>query len=302
MNDQPRKATRKARLTVSQRPDNLASNTIEAHQTVRVAAGSLLDQLTRFREQLEAMTMEHTGGWRMVAGVSGGVALTESRREVLKRTRILEEALIAAHGQQVDPMATPFNIMESDSPDGPWTPVPASKVTAQTYQIGSDGADATLCEALEGLSESIGFPRKSNLNGVAVDQGVFNRCDGLSPIDLRRLDSAWKALQLWCGRSTVAAPERVAESESEPESEAASITFTANERKLLKSMVSRDGAFLWSAAALGEDAGLGDETARRFIVRLCDHGLAERPDGDRRGARLTTRGRARAKELVEPQD
>lgn len=101
-------------------------------------------------------------------------------------------------------------------------------------------------------------------------------------------------------QSSSAAPERVAESESE--SEAASITFTANERKMLKSMASRDGAFLWTASALGDHAGFSDETARRFIARLCDHGLAERPDGDRRGARLNTRGRAQARELFEPQD
>ena len=90
--------------------------------------------------------------------------------------------------------------------------------------------------------------------------------------------------------------------ESESESEAASITFTAKERKMLKTMASRNGAFLWSASALGDRAGFGDETARRFIARLCDHDLAERPEGNRSGARLTTRGRALARKLSEPQD
>jgi hypothetical protein len=312
MNDQPRKATRKARPTESRHPTIATPDTNAARASVRVAAHSLLDRLTVFHEQLQAMTIEGQAGWRIVAGRSGAVALTESRLEVLKRMNGLEEAMIAAHGRQVDPAATPLRFMESDSPDGPWTPIPASSVTARTYGIGGGGADAMLCDALEGLGESIAFPSKRNPSGVGVRQDTFNQHDELWPMGLTRMESALKALRLWCGRSPVgaglqsvpqsasAAPEGVAESESE--SDAASITFTAKERKKLKTMASRDGAFLWSASALGDHAGFGDETARRFIARLCDHDLAERPEGNRRGARLTTRGQALARKLSEPQD
>jgi hypothetical protein len=98
-----------------------------------------------------------------------------------------------------------------------------------------------------------------------------------------------------------AAPERVVESEWDSADDA--ITFTDNERRLHKAMASQDGSHLWSSAALGDAAGVCNETARRFVVRMCEHGLAERPEGKRRGARLTTKGRRRANgKSAKPQD
>jgi hypothetical protein len=290
MNDQPKKATRKARPTDPQQREKAPLNTPDARASVRVAADSLRHQLTLFHDQLQAMTMEHNAGWRMVAGLSGGVALTQSRGEVFKGMRELEQALVEAHGHRVEPTTTPVNFMESDSPDGPWTPVPASKVTARTYQIGGEGADAMLCDALEGLAESLGFARKGNANGGATSRDTFNRHDLLSPIDLRRLESALKSLRLWCEQSpSTPLPARVGETDSEPGS--TSITFTDNEWQMFTEMARKDGSYLWSSTALGREAKVGDETARRFIARMCDHDLAERPEGSRRGARLTTQGR-----------
>jgi hypothetical protein len=92
-------------------------------------------------------------------------------------------------------------------------------------------------------------------------------------------------------QSESAAPERVVEPESDPANDA--ITFTDNDRKMYGAMATQDGSFLWSSHALGEAAGVSNETARRFVVRMRDHGLAERPEGDRKGARLTTKGRRR---------
>ena len=81
------------------------------------------------------------------------------------------------------------------------------------------------------------------------------------------------------------------------------ITFNDNERKMLHVMNSKDGQFLWVARVLGDHAGLGDETARRFIKRLCDDDLAERPDGEKSGARLNMAGRRVAKgDFSNPQD
>jgi hypothetical protein len=100
------------------------------------------------------------------------------------------------------------------------------------------------------------------------------------------------------GSTKTVPPEQSVESESE--SEASLITLSANERKLLNCMERRDGSYLWTASALGDIAGLSDEIARRFIARLCDHNLAERPDGIRRGARLTGRGREKAKAFSKP--
>lgn len=85
------------------------------------------------------------------------------------------------------------------------------------------------------------------------------------------------------------------------DSDADSITFSDTERKLLKSMASKVGHHLWSADSLADSARFGNETARRFIARLCDHHLAERPEGERRGARLTTKGRLLAKRVFAPQ-
>lgn len=81
------------------------------------------------------------------------------------------------------------------------------------------------------------------------------------------------------------------------------ITFNDKERKMLHVMNSKDGQFLWVAKVLGDHAGFGDETARLFIKRLRDHGLAERPDGEKSGARLTMAGRKVAKgDFSIPQD
>jgi hypothetical protein len=298
MNDQPKKATRKARPMDSQQSEKAPLNTPDARASVRVAADSLRHLLTLFHDQLQAMTTEHNAGWRMVAGLSGGVALTQSRGEVFKGMRELEQALVEAHGHRVEPTTTPVNFMESDSPDGPWTPVPASKVTARTYQIGGAGADAMLCDALEGLAESLGFARKGNANGGAASRDTFNRHDLLSPIDLRRLESALKSLRLWCEQSpSTPLPARVGETDSASTDDAMRPALDESDCIVLHALKKLGQERLHSAHRIAKwltdhkrDKQRSARTVSTSLKNLVRLGYAERSNGERRGARLTMKG------------
>ncbi|MCW5755345.1 MAG: hypothetical protein KIT24_11615 [Phycisphaeraceae bacterium] len=91
--------------------------------------------------------------------------------------------------------------------------------------------------------------------------------------------------------------------------ESAGPALTANQSRVLQTMALFDPSLLLSSkmiAAETEDRqaipplpALSDETVRQCVVKLIESNLAERPEGDRSGARLTMAGRKLAGKIAD---
>jgi predicted transcriptional regulator len=86
---------------------------------------------------------------------------------------------------------------------------------------------------------------------------------------------------------------------SEPASPAADRPWTKNEQSMLRAMARFDSKDLVSAAELAKESGLSARKAGDFISDLINEGLAERPRGERQGARLTIPGRREAARFAD---
>lgn len=79
--------------------------------------------------------------------------------------------------------------------------------------------------------------------------------------------------------------------------------ITQNQSRVLQTMARFDPSRLLSAAAITTEmdpaARLSEETVRQCVLRLIKSDLAERPDGDRSGARLTAAGRRLAGKIAD---
>ena len=79
--------------------------------------------------------------------------------------------------------------------------------------------------------------------------------------------------------------------------------LTANEASVLRTLAIFDPAELASAArveaAMDRAERISDKTIRVAIRRLVELGLAERPEGDRSGARLTIAGRRLVRKITD---
>lgn len=85
--------------------------------------------------------------------------------------------------------------------------------------------------------------------------------------------------------------------------ETAGPALTPTQLLVLRTMARFDASVLLSAAKIveGMDAKtrLSEETVRLCVVKLIDSHLAERPEGDRSGARLNTAGRRLARKIAD---
>lgn len=97
------------------------------------------------------------------------------------------------------------------------------------------------------------------------------------------------------------APEPEGEGDGEDEGPPQPPALTRGERTTLIALAALDASRLASAAAVGEampaTERLSDRTIRSAINKLVKLDLAERPEGDRQGARLTIRGRRLASQI-----
>lgn len=79
--------------------------------------------------------------------------------------------------------------------------------------------------------------------------------------------------------------------------------LTVNEASVLRTLATFDPAELASAArveaAMERASRISDKTIRVAIRRLVELGLAERPEGDRSGARLTIAGRRLVRKIAD---
>lgn len=91
--------------------------------------------------------------------------------------------------------------------------------------------------------------------------------------------------------------------------EAMGPALTASQSRVLQAMGRFDGSQLLSARMLAKEtedgqakpplAALSEETVRQCVKKLIAEGLAERPQGDRSGARLTSAGRKKVGKIAE---
>lgn len=85
--------------------------------------------------------------------------------------------------------------------------------------------------------------------------------------------------------------------------ESAGPALTVNQSRVLQTMALFDASRLLSSKMIAEEMNaitrLSEETVRQSVGRLIESKLAERPEGDRSGARLTTVGRKLAGKIAD---
>jgi len=121
--------------------------------------------------------------------------------------------------------------------------------------------------------------------------------------DVRAVALAWadrqrmKALLAGEGRASQIGRQVTPDDDDQPPP-----ALTANEVAVLRTLASFDPAELASAArveaAMDRAERVSEKTIRLAIRRLVGLGLAERPEGDRSGARLTIAGRRLARKIA----
>ena len=253
----------------------------------------------RFYRTLEATTVPADAGGRMVGGFAHAVVLSEATDALYVELAAASRRLFKQHGRAVAECPPGVVLLESDSPDGPWTPIPTDAIAAATMGIGGDGADAVLMAALESATKAASFPiDKWNAMQAArpgANHQRFHAGEVVSAKDLDVLESASKLLRLM---GPPAMP-----TDSTGDDEAPIPAVTVNEQRVLRTMDRFDPSRLLSTAMIAEEmapaARLADRTIGPIVRRLIELGLAERPEGDRNGARLTRRGRRLASKIAD---
>jgi hypothetical protein len=85
--------------------------------------------------------------------------------------------------------------------------------------------------------------------------------------------------------------------------ESAGPALTVNQSRVLQTMARFDASRLLSSKMIAEEMDatvrLSEETVRQCVGKLIEANLAERPEGDRSGARLTTAGRKLAGKIAD---
>lgn len=162
--------------------------------------GALLSAFDRFYKTLDATTVPADGGGRVVAGIAHAVALSEATNALYAEMGATRLRLFQQLGQSVAEIPPGVALMESDSPDGPWTPIPAGDIRMTTMAIGGNGADAMLLAALDSANKVAAFPiDKWNAMQAARPGGKhqrFHAGEVVSAADLAVLESASKLLRM----------------------------------------------------------------------------------------------------------
>lgn len=125
---------------------------------VQGAVIGLRDSFEAFLKMLDAGTVPVAGGDRRIVGVAHAVAISEESVRLTERIRTVQTLLLRRHGTPVRAGDLPFQVEESDSPDGPFEVIPGGEVFAFAMPIGGDGADARLLAALESAVSVVAFP------------------------------------------------------------------------------------------------------------------------------------------------
>ena len=161
---------------------------------------TLRSTFERFYNTLDATTVPADGGGRMVIGVPHAVALSEATDALYHALAAANLRLSSQHGRALSAYPPGIVVEESDSPEGPWTPIPAGEVRIETMGIGGNGADAVLMAALDSANKVAAFPiDKWNAMQAArpgANHQRFHAGEVVSEADLAVLESAAKLLRM----------------------------------------------------------------------------------------------------------
>lgn len=186
---------------------------------------SLLDALLSafdwFYKTLDATTVPVDGGGRTVGGIEHAVALSEATNALYRELVATNRRLDRQHGHTVADYPVGLVLTESDSPDGPFAPIPADKIRIRTMGIGGNGADAMLLAAMQSASKVAGFPidkwNEMQAARPSANHQRFHAGEVVSAHDLAVLESAAKLFRMKApSASSTFSPELVAKEEAAP--------------------------------------------------------------------------------------
>lgn len=116
----------------------------------------LLQAAERFYQTLDATTLRVDGG-RMVDGVADAIVLSAATDALYAAMAVAYSRLFQEHGLHPSqlPPDVKIELTESDSPDGPFTQIPAADIRMSSCAVEDD---PVLCAALFKAAKAIGFP------------------------------------------------------------------------------------------------------------------------------------------------
>ncbi len=156
----------------------------------------------RFYETLDATTVPVPGG-RRVDGVPHAVALSEATGALHHVLAESNRAIMLRYWTRLDRQPPGITLVGSDSPDGPFEPLPDDKVTVFRAPADEAGPGALLLAALDSARRVAAFPTALwNQLQAASSNGKHQRWragDVISDEDLAVLESAAKMLRLYRG-------------------------------------------------------------------------------------------------------
>jgi len=269
----------------------------------------------RFELTLTATTVPMPGsGGRRVDGIAHAVALSEAAEALSREIATVEHKLFVRHGRTMTAHPPGVAMLESDSPDGPWTPIPPDAIVVQEMGVGGDGADAVVWAAMDSARRVVAFP-VDKLNALqAARPGArhdrFHAGDVVTLAELETLASAARLLSLRAPAELLVgmtAPQPSSSAEpsggSSDDEHAPAPALTENQASVLQTMALLDASRLVSAELIASEMDASERLSARtiggIVRKLITLGLAERPEGDRSGVRLTTRGRRQAPKIAD---
>lgn len=263
---------------------------IEAGDWARLA-----EALERLRVALDETTDPVDGGGRRVAGVGAAVMLSEAASSVEPLLVEFTTRLLREHG--VPAASSPVRLAHSDSPDGPWEPVEFDGVRV----VSVEGDAAEIVGALEAARRAVSFPvaqwNAMQARRPGADHQRFHAGELIDAAGVRGVERAAMIARRLAG--SVASGEDGPVAPDEP----VDPPITENESRVLQTMSRFDASQLLSAKRIADGMDLAErlseETVRKCVRKLIDSGLAERPEGERSGARLTLPGRRLAGKIAD---
>ncbi|CAG0989316.1 hypothetical protein PHYC_02199 [Phycisphaerales bacterium] len=161
---------------------------------------ALAKAFDRFFTTLDAATVPAPEGGRRVDGIAQAIALSEATDALYIAIGQAIGSLFHDHGRTVTGLPPGYQLLESDTPDGPGTPIPLEHIKIETARVGGPGMDATLVAALDAASRVAAFPQaKWNAMQAARPGASHQRWhagDIVTVEDLNVLGSAARLLRL----------------------------------------------------------------------------------------------------------
>ena len=115
---------------------------------------ALRSELNYFFDVLNATTVPHADGGRLINGIAQAVALEKAQCLLANQVHESHNLLVKLHGVECGPVQGVV-LRQADSPNGPWTKVPIECVQVKSMPIAED---AFMLAALNNVECVVGFP------------------------------------------------------------------------------------------------------------------------------------------------